>query len=644
MVGVAASASEGRVDGDELRQRPLTREGEMLEAVPGMIVTQHSGDGKANQYFVRGFNLDHGTDFETRVDGMPVNMPSHAHGQGYTDLNFLIPEMVERLDYTLGVYHAERGDFGSAGGADFHMKRRLDRDFIAVGGGENGLARLVAGASNSIGGGTLLLGGEAKYYNGPWDVGEGVRKLSALARYSWDRGQSSFSLSAMAYHNRWTASDQIPSRAVADGMIDRFGQVDSTDGGRTERYSVSGTWRHLAANSIQSVDLFAIYSDLSLYSDFTFFLDDPQLGDQFNQREHRVVLGGNASQRQQLRALGADHLLSLGLQTRTDIVTGLGLYHAERQQEISSVRRDDVTESSTGLYAAASSPWSRWLRTELGVRADLYTFDVRSDLAENSGQRTAAIASPKASLILTPWTSTELYASAGFGFHSNDARGTTIRVDPVSGQAVAPVSPLVRSRGAELGMRAHPASSWQSTLSFWWLALDSELLFAGDGGTTEPSSRSARHGVTFTSVYRPLSRLAVDADVSLSRARFQGVEPGKDFVPGALERVLAAGVSWSAAKHGAFGAVRIRHFGSYPLIEDNTVRATPSTLLNAEAGYAFRDVRLQLTVMNILDPRADDIQYYYASRLRGEPATGIGDVHFHPVEPRQLRASMGWEL
>jgi len=642
LIGVASTASQGHIGSADLRLRPLTREGELLETVPGLIVTQHSGDGKANQYFIRGFNLDHGTDFQTRLEGMPINSPTHAHGQGYTDLNFLIPELVDYIDYRLGVYHAELGDFGSAGGAEFHLKSKLDRPLATIEAGGNGLARVALGTSTQIAGGNLLAGGEVKSYDGPWALDEKVRKLSGLARYSWQRNASRFSILGMAYRNRWNATDQIPERAVSDGTIDRFGYIDGTDGGNTQRYSLSGTWNHIGSSSSQSVQLFGVYSDLSLFSNFTYFLDNPVQGDQFNQREKRVMVGANASHAQSVQALGAEHTVTLGLQSRADLLSPVGLYRTERRERLSTVREDEVTETSTGVYVETQSRWRPWFRTTLGMRGDAFTFDVTSNRAENSGRRSAAIASPKASLVFAPSESTELYLSGGLGFHSNDARGTTITVDPTTGDPAQRVDPLVRSRGAEIGVRANPVRSWRSTLAVWALNLDSELLFVGDGGATEPADKSRRSGVTLANFYRPVPQLSIDTDISFARARFAGTEPAADRIPGALENVVAGGVTWAPRETGAFGALRVRHFGSYPLVEDNSVRAKATTLLNADAGYRLGGVRVEASVLNVLDARASDIQYYYASRLPGESASGAGDIHFHPVEPRQFRISLGW--
>ncbi len=645
LIGLAATASEGRVGSVDLLRRPITREGELLETVPGLIVTQHSGDGKANQYFVHGFNLDHGTDFQTRIEGMPVNMPSHAHGQGYTDLNFLIPELVDHLDYRLGVYHTELGDFGSAGGAEFHLVRSLRRPFGTLGVGENGLARLAAGGSTAVGGGDLLAGGEVKTYDGPWDVAQEIRKLSGVARYSRDRGASRFSILGLAYHNRWNASDQVPVRAVESGLIGRFGQIDSTDGGHTQRYSLSGAWRHVGTSSVQDVQLFGIYSDLSLFSNFEFFLNDPARGDQFNQREQRIVIGGNARHVQETGALGVVQLLKVGMQTRADFINPVGLHRTRARTRVGTVRQDDVTEWAGGMFVEAESRWRRWFRSVVGVRGDAYAFNVRANIPANTGSRTAGIVSPKMSLIFTPSASRELYLSGGFGFHSNDARGTTITVDPETGEPAEQVDPLVRSRGAEVGVRATPVPGWQSTLSLWALGLDSELLFVGDAGLTEPSAASRRRGITWANFYRPVPELALDFDVSFARARFSGVAAGEDRIPGSLENVVAAGATWSTPRPGIFGAIRLRHFGSYPLIEDNSVRATATTLVNAEAGWLFhRGIRLRMNLLNALDARDFDIQYYYASRLPGEPTEGVNDLHFHPVEPRHVRLSLSWGL
>jgi hypothetical protein len=626
----------------DLRSRPITREGELLETVPGMIVTQHSGEGKANQYFVRGFNLDHGTDFQTRVEGMPVNMPTHGHGQGWTDLNFLVPELVSHLDYRLGVYHAELGDFGSAGGAEFHLVRTLERPFVTLGAGQNGLARAAAGASTRTLGGDLLAGAKCAATTAPGTA----RRGSA----SWPRWRATRRIAARRASRCWrwrTATAGTPTtrcrcaRSTAAPSAG-WGRWTPPTAGAPSATACPARGAAPARATADEVQLFGIYSDLDLYSNFTYFLDDPERGDQFNQKDRRVVLGANAKHTRGTRALGTEHRLTLGAQTRADLIGGLGLYRTQAQLRHATVREDRVRETGTGLFAEAESRWRPWLRSIVGVRGDGYTFHVDSDRPENSGDRRAGIVSPKASLVIAPSTAAELYLSGGFGFHSNDARGTTITIDPATGERADRVDPLVRSRGAEAGLRMAPVRGLRSTLTVWALELDSELLFVGDAGATEPSATSRRSGVTWANFYRPIPALSLDADVSFARARLAGVPAEESRIPGALEHVFAGGIAW-APERGPFGALRVRHFGAYPLLEDNSVRADAATLVNAEAGWHLaRGLRLEATILNLLNSRAADIQYYYPSRLRGEPAGGVSDIHFHPVEPRQLRASLTW--
>lgn len=643
LIGRASTASEGYVGAADLARRPIAREGELLETVPGMILTQHSGSGKSNQMFVRGFNLDHGTDFSTRVDGMPVNIPTHAHGQGYTDLNFLVPELVDNVEYSLGNYYAEIGDFGSAGGAHVHLLRTLDRPLFVLGAGENGHRRVVAAASSRIGGrGSLLAGVESRSYDGPWEVPEALDKVSGMARFSLEGAATRFSVLALAYDNAWQSSDQIPSRAVADGRISRFGQIDETLGGESSRYSLSATWNRTGDRSSQRIEAYGVRYSLDLFSNFTYRLDDAEAGDQFRQQDDgRTTLGLRAAHQQAL-ALGArDHRLTVGVEARRDRAD-VTLSRTRDRQTVGIIRSDDVRQSSAGVHTELVSPWSDRWTTTLGLRADLYHFDVESDLAANTGTATDGIVSPKASIAYRIGDDAELYLAGGLGFHSNDARGTVTTIDPASGDAAEPVDPLVRSRGAEVGLRVHPLEGVRTTATLWTVDTDSELLFVGDAGTTEASDGSRRVGLTLANFWRIDPEWSADVDLSLTRARFLEVDSGVDRVPGALENVLAAGVSRDPVDDGVFGSVRLRRFGSYPLVEDNAVRADAASLVNAQLGYRIGDLRLGVAVFNLFDEAHSDIQYFYASRLQGEPAAGVEDVHFHPTEPRSLQIQLSW--
>jgi outer membrane receptor protein involved in Fe transport len=382
-----------------------------------------------------------------------------------------------------------------------------------------------------------------------------------------------------------------------------------------------------------------VHSDLELFSNFTYRLDDPANGDQIRQRDRgRWMVGAGARHVQPLTPM---HALTLGMQTRYDIAD-VALYRSLGRVPRETVRADDVTQWSAGPFLELESRWTPRLRTVLGLRGDYFAFDVDSDRSANTGTASDAIVSPKVSVAFEAGPSTELYMSAGMGFHSNDARGTTQRIDPSSGEAVDPVDPLVPARGAELGLRTSALPGLRSTLALWTVELDSELLFVGDAGTTEASDGSRRFGITLANFWRLTPRLSADLDLSFTRARFLDVAEDEDRVPGALENVVGAGLSWDPEGDGLLGAVRLRHLGAYPLIEDNSVSAESTSIINFAGGYRRGPVQLTISLLNLFDAADADIQYLYASRTAAEPPGGVEGVHFHPIESRQLRISLAW--
>ncbi|MDD2667794.1 TonB-dependent receptor [Zoogloea sp.] len=650
LIGAAVSATEGVLTTHQLETRPLLRPAEVLEAVPGLIVSQHSGDGKANQYYLRGFNLDHGTDFATWLMGMPVNMPTHAHGQGYTDLNFLIPELVSSLRYRKGPYYAEEGDFSAAGATHIDYRRSLSRRFMQAEFGPHQYTRLLAAGSRLLPeNGPVLLGAvEVAYNNGPWGERENLRKLNAVLRLSAGTVDNGWSATAMAYQSAWTATDQVPRRAVDNGFIDRFGSLDPTSGGKTSRSSLSAEWARSDAAGRSRAAAYLIDYRLDLFSNFTYALDNPLRGDQFEQLDRRQILGATASHTWFADWSGRPVEWVLGSQFRHDHIGKSGLFLAEARQRYTTVRDDRVEQTSFGLFGEARVQWRDTLRTTLGLRADQYRFDVNSDTPANSGQAAAFIAAPKFGVVLGPWMQTEFYANYGHGFHSNDGRGATIRVNPDPRSAdyaglVERVRPLVRARGTELGLRSALASGWLTTLALWRLDVASELLFVGDAGITEPSRPSRRQGVEWTTHWTPLSGLAVDADVAVSSARFRVDEGGGSRIPGALARVASLGVTLDTGDRW-FGGLRMRYFGPRPLIEDNSVRSASSTLTNLKVGYRVdRHITLSLDVLNLFDRQLSDIDYYYESQLKTETAP-VADLHSHPSEPRSLRLAVRMAL
>lgn len=652
-IGTSDAASEGAVTSKLIGARPTLRPAEVLEFVPGVIVTQHSGDGKANQYFLRGFNLDHGTDFATFVDGMPVNMPTHAHGHGYSDLNWLIPELVDRIRYRKGPYFAEEGDFASAGAARIGLVDTLPRGIASVTLGEHAYARTLLTKSLSIGEGQLLYALEAAHNDGPWQNPEKFHRLNGVLRYSFGGASQRSAITAMAYSAGWNSTDQIPQRAVEQGLVGRFGAIDPSDGGRTARYSLSYATERRAANGTFKLNAYAIQSRLALFSDFTYNLDNPSPpnplnADQFEQAEQRRVFGLATSRSFNTSLGGRDSGITttstIGLQLRHDRLDPVGLYTSVGRARIATTQEARVRETSVGLYADNSTQWTPWLRSVLGLRHDRFAFDVQSSIAENSGKKSAGITSPKLGLIFGPWSKTELFVNAGYGFHSNDARGVNARLAPKELTPVDPSQPLVRTKGFEVGLRSEIVPGLQTSLALWQLKLGSELVFSGDAGDTEVSGTSRRYGFELNNHYVASPWLLLDADIAISRARFdqpQGEAPNTGrHVPGSVDTVVSLGAT--VTDRGPwFGQFQLRYFGPRALIEDNSQRSKATTLAYLRVGHKLsQNVRLALDVFNLFDRKASDIDYYYASRLPGEGVAGVNDIHFHPVEPRSVRLTL----
>ncbi len=642
LLGTAGTASKGQASGEELSKRPYLRRGELLETVPGVTITQHSGDGKANQYFVRGFNLDHGTDFAVSMDGQPVNFVTHAHGQGYADLNPIIPELVESLDYWKGPFQAHLGDLSTAGGARFRFYDALPQ----------GIARLTIGEDNyfrTLLADTIYLTGndqesdkagltyalEGNYYEGPWERSGNAASFNGFLKYFKTQGPDQFSITAMAYTAKWDSTDQVPQRLIENGTINRLGNIDNTVGGDSSRYSLMAEWDHDHGNGTTHVDAYFGRYDLDLFSNFTYFLNDPVNGDQFEQKDGRYFFGGEVRREWDL---GGDNTITLGLQTRHDILNDIGLYNTRERRRISTVREDDVYEGSAGLYTAANYKVNDWFRVQPGLRADGFYFDVESNNSANTGDETAGILSPKLNVIFGPWSETEIYASAGMGYHSNDARGVTIQIDPVTGDPVDSADPLVRTYGYELGVRTEALDNVVSTLALFYLHSDSELIYVGDAGTSEAGPPSERYGVEWSVYWRPNDWLTLDHEMTLSEGRSLGTGSA-DEIPGSVPFLVDTGISLGKDE-GFFGSLRSRYFSSRPLSEDGSVESRPSWQINARIGYRKNDWEVALDCLNLLDRDDNDIEYFYASRLPGEAAAGIEDTHLHPAEPRTLRLSI----
>jgi hypothetical protein len=656
LLGLADSASQGTTGAAELADRPLLRAGEILETVPGVIITQHAGGGKANQYFLRGFNLDHGTDFAVFLDGMPLNLPTHAHGQGYADMNVVIPELVQRVNYEKGPYFADVGDFGSAGAAHLDFFRRLPQDLARVEAGMFGYARGMFGVSHDAGAGTVLLGGEACHDDGPWTHPDNYNKLNGL--FSWSQGGDSEgeSVTARAYHGDWRSTDQVPESFYRQHP---YGSMNPDDGGESQRYSVQGEWHRAGAGSATQVTAYGFYYDLDLFSDFTYFLNYPTQGDQFEQQDQRAAAGLDARQTFFNKCGGMDLQDTIGLQVENYWIDN-GIYTTVDRARVAKtdasgaaqasavIKKDAIVQSQVALFAENHVEWTRWFRSTIGLRGDLYNSNVHDQLKANSGNVVNGLVSPKASLVFGPWAATELYLNGGQGFHSNDARAVTATVNPdasfVGGRAMG----LVPTEGAEVGVRTLAVPGLQSTLSLWYLYSESELMMDGDTGDTVASkSPSDRYGVEWTNYLTILKALAFDLDAADSWARFRQVDaadaapgsPGGRNVPEAVGVVVSTGLTLHDLD-GFSAAARLRFFGPRNLTSDGRVQSSATAMVNAEVAYRFSPVwRVFAEGLNMLNRRDQDIAYFYESRVSPTAAPAF-QVHLHPTEPLQLRVGV----
>jgi hypothetical protein len=383
---------------------------------------------------------------------------------------------------------------------------------------------------------------------------------------------------------------------------------------------------------------------VQLFNNFTYFLNDPENGDQFEQFERRWTMGGKLTH-SRLGHLGSYNTETrFGGQVRYDSVGGpLALHLTAANQRYTTIRADEADEVSTGVFGQTEIEWSRVVRTTFGLRGDFYHYDVISDNPLNSGTADTGVLSPKFTAVFGPWAGTEFYANAGLGFHSNGALGATVRVDPITGDPATHSTPTARSRGAEFGVRTVRIPRLQTTATLWYLGFDSELVYVGDSGSTEAGPPSRRLGVEITNYYHPTPWVTIDGDISFSRARYVDVEPGQDRVPGSLNRVISGGFTFAPPEEarGPLGSIRLRHFGPRPLLEDDSVKSKSTSIVNGEVGYKFSS-RLRLVVegFNLFNREVSDIDYYYTSRLPGEPEEGVDDIHFHPALPRSARVSL----
>ena len=654
------TASQGVVTGKQIEEQPRSRVGEVLELVPGLIATQHSGEGKANQYFLRGFNLDHGTDIDITLEDMPVNMRTHGHGQGYADLNFMIPELISTLHYSKGPYFPDLGDFDTAGAVQINYVDTLPHDLALVTAGTLGYYRGLGAMSRPVGAGNLLAAAEYVHANGPWTIPDNYNKGNLVLNYSQGNANNGFSFTGMYMNDAFHATNQIPQRAVTERLICLYCPFDPTDGGSSERYSFSTKYATTTNTAQLKANAYFIGYQLQLFNNFDGFVTfPPPIGDQFVQQDRRKIYGGNVSYMMPGNIFGFDAQNTIGFQTRTDDIH-IDLAETTGRVVRFTVRDDHVIESSGGIYIENRIQWQDKFRTMTGLREDLYYGSDESTLQANSGKVVQAITSPKGNLIFGPWQNTEYYLSVGQGFHSNDLRGTLTNVDALATeinfqqgnptvvtQGKTPL--LTKATGYEVGLRSEPLPNLKLEGALFVLNLNSEATFSGDEAVTTPGRPSQRKGIELSVSYKPLPWLRLDGDFAATRARFANGDPGTadaepghpgNYIPGSANIIATASATIEDLGPW-FGALRFRYFGRRPLIEDNSVTSKPTTLVDLRVGYKFSEqARLWLDILNLFNNTgAHQIDYFYPSQLANETAP-VYDVHFKPVEPLSVRFTL----
>lgn len=640
------TSSQGVIDRRRLSNQNPDRASDVLETVPGLAVTQHSGGGKANQYFLRGFSLDHGTDFSIRYLGVPLNLPAHAHGQGYTDSNMLIPELLDRIEYRKGPYFAQDGDFSSAGALTIDTITRLRRPLLTVGLGQWGYQRMLLANSTPLNNesGELLYAAEYQRQDGPWQVPENLGKTNALLSYLHKiDARSSLQVHLSAYENRWTATDHIPEAAVRQGLIGRFGSLDPTAGGNTRRVALSTQYGIVRDNSSSSLSAYLVDYSLNLFSDFTYSLRDNTpfgrpgvFSDQFNQQDKRVYYGASGNHTLLNNLSFVNSRLSVGFDVRTDDVKPTALYDSIARERVFTRSEDQLKQTSMGVFVAQQVSPLQWLRITPALRADHYQVNLQGNYDDDednttpnvarSGRRSASLVSPKLSVALGPFQGGhEFFVAHGQGFHSNDPRGLF---------TANPVNYLVRTKGSELvWANAQLMEGLKLSSTYFRLKSDSELVFVGDAGVTEPKSPSQRDGLELLAEYRNRSGLSVNTHMNWVNARF--INTDQKEIPNAIRR--SAGLELNQALGVYSAGYRFRYLGSSPLVEDGSIRSNSLVQSDVYLSRNFgKDFNVTLSVFNLMDRKNSDIEYGQEFGLNGQSAVGRT---FHPALPRHVRVN-----
>ncbi|WP_404711720.1 TonB-dependent receptor [Sphingomonas sp. MMS24-J13] len=666
LLGRASTASQGTITAKEVDLRPIYRPSQLFESIPGLVVTIHSGEGKAQQYLIRGYNLDHGTDFASFVDDMPVNRPTNTHGQGYADLNFLIPQIVSGIDYTKGPYYAAIGDFGSVASAHTRLANQIPTQ-LTVTIGTDKYQELYGGTTFQLKGDRRLLAAiDMSHYDGPWHPGQDFKKINAALRYSQGTSLDGFSLTGLYYKSAGGLITDQPLRAIQSGLIDRFGTLDPTDHSKSLRYSLSAHLDKPIGPGQFALSLYGIHSTMTLWNNFTHYLDDPINGDQEAQSESRNTFGAVAAYTLHNDLAGIQSETIVGLQGRYDnvLVTRRHTLNRKTVLDYCTLEQADgpaIDYPTVNTYCNADrvhlldlSPyiqntlhWTSWLRTVAGIREDYYHATDHSQVTGTGGRGSQWLFQPKGSLILGPWARTELYFSAGRGFHSDDVRGVFGTVPEEGTPLSGGVTQLLASTtGYEVGLRTDIIPKLTLQLAAFQQDFKSELVYNPDTGQDEAGAPSRRKGIEVSGQYHPFRWLELNADLAFAKPRYHVKDLaayGLDapYIADAPTFIYSAGIlvdklgPWS-------GSLIWRRLGNHHLSDGEAYPIDKGySEFNLDIAYTLpHGWRLGVGVFNLFNSHDQAADYYYTSRLKGEPLEGVTDFQTHPLEPRSARFSI----
>ncbi|CAM1340969.1 TonB-dependent receptor [Tenacibaculum amylolyticum] len=622
----------------DIQTDPVNSSQDILRKVPGLFIGQHAGGGKAEQIFLRGFDIDHGTDINITVDDLPVNMVSHAHGQGYADLHFVIPETVEKIDFGKGAYYADQGNFATAGYVNFVTKERLDHSTIKLEGGQFDTFRLLS---------MFNLLNEAKHNayvaseflatDGPFESPQNFNRINVFGKYTgYINATDKVGVTVSHFTSKWDASGQVPQRAIDNGLITRFGAIDDTEGGNTSRTNILLNHDKMISDSesLKSAAYMSKY-DFELFSNFTFFLEDPVNGDQIKQKENRTIFGFNSEYKKVFYGDKINGHWVAGISLRNDRSRDNELSRTlNRSQVLQRIQLGNINETNVGGYVGTTLQIGKWMLNP-SVRLDYFNFQYNDALVTQyqTQKETNAIVSPKFNVFYNTSDKLQLYVKTGKGFHSNDTRVVVAE----QGREILPAT-----YGFDTGFIWKPTPKMFFNLAYWYLYVEQEFVYVGDAGIVEPSGETRRQGIDLSYRYQPLSWLYWSVDANYTHARSINDPAGQNFIPLAPDFTLVSGLN-VLFDSGFYGGINVRHLDNRPANEDNSIVAEGYTVADLNMGYRWKDVSLGIQIQNLFDTDWNETQFATESRLQNELAP-VEEIHFTPGTPFFLKASLQYNF